>query len=63
VPTDAWDVDNDPVFKCERTGTSKRDELFLKLFSPEGKPSALDGIKVVEPSISNLVDSTVGPCS
>jgi len=39
---------------------SKRDELLAKLFSPEGKPSALEGIKVVELSISNLVGSMVG---
>jgi len=39
---------------------SKRDELFAKLFSPEGKPSALEGIKVVELSTSNLVGSMVG---
>jgi crotonobetainyl-CoA:carnitine CoA-transferase CaiB-like acyl-CoA transferase len=40
--------------------TSKRDELFAKLFSPEGKPSALEGIKVVELTTSNLVGSMVG---
>ena len=39
---------------------SRRDELLAKLFSPEGKPSALEGIKVVELSISNLVGSMVG---
>ena len=39
---------------------SKRDELLAKLFSPEGKPSALEGIRVVELSISNLVGSMVG---
>ena len=39
---------------------SKRDELLAKLFSPEGKPSALEGVKVVELSTSNLVGSMVG---
>lgn len=39
---------------------SKRDEVLAKLFSFEGKPSALEGIKVVEVSKSNLVGSMVG---
>jgi crotonobetainyl-CoA:carnitine CoA-transferase CaiB-like acyl-CoA transferase len=37
-----------------------RDELLAKLFNPEGKPSALEGIKVVEISASNLVGAMVG---
>ncbi|MEM2793106.1 MAG: CoA transferase, partial [Candidatus Methanomethylicia archaeon] len=39
---------------------SKRDELLAKLFSLEGKPSVLEGIKVVEISKSNLSGSMVG---
>jgi CoA:oxalate CoA-transferase len=37
-----------------------RDELLAKLFNPEGKPSALEGIKVVEISASNLAGAMVG---
>lgn len=39
---------------------SKRDEILAKLFSYEGKPSALEGSKVVEISKSNFVGSMVG---
>ncbi|MDH5815206.1 MAG: CoA transferase [Candidatus Nezhaarchaeota archaeon] len=39
---------------------SRRDELLAKLFSFEGKPSALSGVNVVEISKSNLVGSMVG---
>ncbi|MGP3667733.1 MAG: CaiB/BaiF CoA transferase family protein [Candidatus Bathyarchaeota archaeon] len=38
----------------------KRDELLAKLFSFEGKSSALEGVKVVEISKSNLAGSMVG---
>lgn len=36
---------------------SRRDEILAKLFSPEGKPLALEGIRVVEVSGSSLVGS------
>ncbi|MCS7139580.1 MAG: CoA transferase [Candidatus Nezhaarchaeota archaeon] len=39
---------------------SRRDELLAKLFAAEGKPSVLEGIKVVELSKSNLAGSMVG---
>lgn len=39
---------------------SRRDEILAKLFSLEGKPSALEGVKVVEISKSSLVGSMVG---
>lgn len=39
---------------------SRRDEVLAKLFNPEGKPFALEGVKVVEISGSNLAGSMVG---
>jgi len=39
---------------------SEREELLMKMFSPEGKRSALEGVRVVEISASNLAASMVG---